>query len=774
VAHPIDAFLAQKHKDHGILPQPQADARTRVRRASVDLLGLPPSAEAVEAFSRDPSDRAYNQLINRLLASPQYGERWARYWLDIARYADTKGYVFEEERRYPYSYTYRDYVIHAFNQDLPYDRFLIEQLAADQLNLGADQRPLAALGFLTLGRRFLNNIHDIIDDRLDVVFRGTMGITIGCARCHDHKFDPVPSKDYYSLYGVFASSSEPAEKPLLGQSALPPAYPQYVEERKKRTEELESFRTKKTAEAIDEVRRRTGDYLLTASQARALADGSKAEALARERKLDPGIANKWKDRLTHVDWTNRPPIRAWLQVAALSSNDFPASLRTLANQWLTQTNSSPFEQALAKALPEAATNTLQTVALTYNQLAKESDGAWKTASKPTDGSTAIQSLPKPEQEALRSLLYAADSPANVPAGEVPRLFDVPTAQKSRALQRKVEELDATHEGAPPRAMVLVENPKPHDPRVFIRGNPGNQGDAVPRQFLGFLSEGPQKPFEKGGGRLELAHSIASPQNPLTARVFVNRVWLYHFGAPLVRTPSDFGLRSDPPIQPELLDFLAAAFIESGWSIKALHRLIMTSDAYQRRSDEDAGSAALDPANNSFWRMNRRRLDFESSRDTLLHVAGRLSSRVGGHAEDIASSPQARRRTVYGFIDRQNLPGMYRTFDFANPDASSSQRFSTTVPQQALFLLNNPFVVEQARSLIARPEVVGAVSTDQKLHALYRLAYQRPPSSRELETTRSFLNGGRPPSASSAVPPSPQAWQELAQAVLSSNELFFVD
>src|SRR5947209_15373279 len=241
VRTPVDAFILAKLEEKKINPSPQADKRTLIRRATFDLLGLPPTPKEVSDFLGDKSPDALSNLLDRLLASPHYGERWGRYWLDVARYADTKGYVFEEERRYPYSYTYRDYVIRAFNEDLPFDQFIVQQLAADLLPLGDAKRPLAALGFLTLGRRFLNNQADIIDDRIDVVARGTMGLTVACARCHDHKFDPIPTKDYYSLYGIFASSSEPGNKPLLGNAALPKQYPEYLAERVNREKELKNF-----------------------------------------------------------------------------------------------------------------------------------------------------------------------------------------------------------------------------------------------------------------------------------------------------------------------------------------------------------------------------------------------------------------------------------------------------------------------------------------------------------------------------------------------------
>src|SRR3954470_19500562 len=322
IQSPVDAFILAKLEEKGVAPNPAADKRTLIRRATFDLLGLPPKPEEVDAFIADKSPEAFDHLIARLLDSPHYGERWARYWLDVARYADSKGYIFEEERRYAFAYTYRDYVIRAFNEDLPFDRFLIEQLAANLLPLGDDKRPLAALGYLTLGRRFLNSQPDIIDDRIDVVSRGMLGLTVSCARCHDHKFDPIPTKDYYSLYGVFASCNEPGNKPLLGKASMPKEYPAYLEERKKRETELADFRETKRKETLSKLRGQVGDYLLAAHDA-----GQRAEmdALARERKLDPGIARKWKEYLKarKADAV----FSAWFALAELPKTNFEASAK---------------------------------------------------------------------------------------------------------------------------------------------------------------------------------------------------------------------------------------------------------------------------------------------------------------------------------------------------------------------------------------------------------------------------------------------------------------
>lgn len=748
VQSPVDSFLLAKLEERGLTLSPRADKRTLVRRAYYDLLGLPPTDAQVAEFEKDRSPDAFAKLVDRLLASPHYGERWARYWLDIARYADTKGYVFEEERRYPYSYTYRDWVIRSLNEDLPYDQFLIQQLAADLLPLGDDKRPLAALGFLTLGRRFLNNQADIIDDRIDVVTRGTMGLTVACARCHDHKSDPVPTKDYYSLYGVFASCNEPGEKPLLGSKSMPKEYPEYLVERKKQADELENYQRGEEGKVRTKIRGQVGDYLLVLHDS-SIASEDKKEGLVRERKLQPSLSRQYKKSLKDWNTKSNPIFAPWFEFTALPATNFASAAREVAARLNDSKTINPVvAERLLKSEPPVS---LKDAAERLNKLFAEIDLEWRTLLTNTP---AAKALGDPGREALRQILYADGTPVmSLDSGELLRFTDTPVQQKVRALKRKLDEVDATHPGAPPRAMALLDNPTPTEPVVFKRGNPGNPGEKVPRQFLEVVSGPKRKPFAKGSGRLEMAQEIASKDNPLTARVFVNRIWMYHFGTPFVRTPSDFGLRSDPPTHPELLDYLASRFVADGWSIKKLHKLIMLSGAYQQVSDDDAKSAKIDPANQLFWRMNRRRLDFEAMRDSLLAVSGSLDLTHGGRGVEMTTEPFTVRRTVYGFVERQNLPGLFRTFDFASPDATSPQRFSTTVPQQALFLMNSPFVIERAKSLLARPEIKSASSDEQKIQQMYRVAFQRSPDKDEVKLGQQFVAT----QTTAEQPPEPPAW-----------------
>ncbi|HEX4122767.1 MAG TPA: PSD1 and planctomycete cytochrome C domain-containing protein [Verrucomicrobiae bacterium] len=766
VRMPVDKFILARLEAAKLPPPPMADKRTLIRRATFDLIGLPPTPQEVAAFKADSSPDAFARVVDRLLASPRYGERWGRHWLDVARYADTKGYFGEADRHFPYAYTYRDYVIRAFNEDLPYDQFLKEQIAGDLLPTAKDKRTLAALGYLTVGRRFNGNINDVIDDQIDVVCRGMMGLTVECARCHDHKFDPIPSRDYYSLYGIFASSMEPAEEPLLGIEAPKKAHEEYLVEHKKRADALDHYRKEQERTMAAQLRDQSGGYLLAAYEAQGFTNKSDAERIARAHKLDPEVLQRWTSALDGWHKSQSDIFAPWFAFAALPEKDFPTRAKEVSAKFGTNsTLARSINPLVARAFATNSPDTMKDVAERYGKLFTEIDKRWQDAVAATN-SPSVPELPDTNAEALRQILYASDAPANLPRTEFDRLYDTPTAQKLRELQRNIDELDATSQGAPPRAMALVDSPNPHDTRIFIRGNSENQGAEAPREFLEFLSGTDRKPFHHGSGRLELAEAIANRDNPLTARVIVNRVWMYHFGSPLVATPSDFGLRSEPPTHPELLDYLAARFVAGGWSIKNLHRLIMLSGAYRQSSGDNPKCDKIDPDDKLLWRMNRQRLDFEAMRDSLLAVSAKLDSTPGGHAVEI-TDPASTRRTIFGYVDRQNLPDEFRAFDFASPDSTSPRRFYTTVPQQALFLMNSPFIVEQARRFAKRASFA---STDQqRIRLLYQLAYQRDPTLEEMDLARQFIHAPNPAPKSHL-----DAWQKYAQILLMSDEFAFVD
>jgi mono/diheme cytochrome c family protein len=583
VTNPVDAFVLAKLDQKEMKQNPPADRRTLIRRATYDLTGLPPTPEEVQAFVEDKSSDAFAKVVDRLLASPQYGERWGRIWLDTARYADTKGDINQNKDvpLYPYAWTYRDYVVRSFNEDEPYSRFVLEQLAADRVP-GADPRSLAALGFLALGPRFNDNKNDIINDRIDVVCKGFLGLTVTCARCHDHKFDPIPQKDYYSLRGVFDSCLEPAQEPLLAQVKATDEYRAFC----KKINDLES--------------NLTGD-----------------EAQMKEMK---GKRNDPKNK----------------------------------------------------------------------------------------------DLQKDENQ----------------------------------IRRQISRLEMTDPGSPPCATVLYDSAKPHDSPVFLRGEAENKGDIVPRRFLEILSGRNRTDFHVGSGRLELAYSIINPANPLTARVLVNRVWLHHFGQGIVSTPDDFGNQSDPPTHPELLDYLALHFMQDGWSIKKLHRAIMLSHTYQQSSANNPRYAQIDPQNHLLWRANIQRLEFEEIRDSVLALGGQLDLTMGGTPVqlELGEGGFSHRRTIYGMVDRHNLPEVYGQFDFANPDLTTGKRYETTVPQQALFMMNNPLVVELARRLVNRTEFKDLSGQEPRIKFLYERIYQREPTEVEIKLGMDYIEESPAPEA----------------------------
>ncbi|MFO0950098.1 MAG: PSD1 and planctomycete cytochrome C domain-containing protein [Isosphaeraceae bacterium] len=767
----VDPFVLAAIEAKGLAPSPEADRRTLIRRVSADLIGLPPTPEEVEAFVNDRAPDAYERLVERLLASPHYGERWGRLWLDVARYSDTKGYVFFEDAAFPWAYSYRDYVVRALNDDVPYDRFVVEQVAADRLPTRPGEWPgrtLAALGFLSLGGRFMNNPHDIIDDRIDVVTRGLMGLTVACARCHDHKYDPVPSADYYALYGVFASTTEPDEPPLLDPPPNTPAYHSFEKELHSREAKLDAFIAGKRADLVTSAKSRVAEYLLAAQAARDRPNTEQFMLLADGNDLNPTMLIRWQAYLERTRRGHHPVFGPWHTMASWPAAEFPARVGSFCEELASRADPArPVNPLIARALAESPPASLADAAKIY---AKVLNGVEPAVAEHLRREALNHAppgpLPDPALEELRAVFHGPDAPPDLgptTLSNLELLPDRPAQGKLQELEKAVETWRSTGPGAPPRAMSLVDLPRPVAARVFLRGNPNTPGRPVDRRFLSALSAPDAKPFAGGSGRLDLARAIASPDNPLTARVLVNRVWLNHTGNALVNTPGDFGLRSDPPTNPGLLDHLAWTFThEDRWSLKALHRRVVLSAAYRQSSGERPDARKADPENALLWKMNRRRLDFEGLRDAILAVSGRLDRRVGGPPMDDVAAPAATRRTLYGKIDRLNLPGLYRTFDFPDPNATSPKRDATTVAPQALFLMNHPFALSASKALADRPDVKTRTESSERLARLYQLAYGRDPTPDERSQALSFINdpeGG---------------WERFAGAVLMSNEFAFVD
>jgi hypothetical protein len=785
-------------EQNGLSPGAATDRRTLIRRVTFDVTGLPPTPEEVAAFSQDTSPDAYLRLIERLLASPQYGERWARHWLDVARYSDTKGYTFTEERRLPYAYTYRDWVVRSLNAHLPYDQFLVQQIAADRLPLNDDKRPLAALGFLTLGRRFLNNQNDIIDDRIDVVSRGTLGLSVGCARCHDHKFDPIPTADYYSLYGVFASTEE---------QTLPiePPSPEFTAELEKLQREVDAYLAQAHGEITADLRSHVPEYLLSVHESHGDRRFADFKLIEHPEQIYRPALNRWHDYLTRAKRQFHPVLSIWFTLSELPADDFQnGALRVAAEHASTdfakdaagkrqpRRSNSLFVQALLHESPQ----NIQAAARVLGKLLTEADNQWQQAVK--DAQAAGQAPPTKlghvDLEELRQVIHAADSPASPALAGIRGQINTEQQKKLVKLDNKITAWRASP-GAPACAMAMTDRPSPVEPHIFLRGNSGNAGPPVKRQFLACIAGDNRQPFNQGSGRLELAQAIASRQNPLTARVLVNRVWGHYFGAGLVRTPSDFGVRCESPSHPELLDTLAADFMDAGWSLKWLHRSILLSRAYQQSAEDRPDCRQKDPENRLLWKMNRRRLEWEALRDSLLAVSGELDRTVGGQSVEIAKEPFSNRRTIYGLIDRQNLPGIFRAFDLASPDAHTPQRFTTTVPQQSLYLMNHPFAVAQAQKLIARADVAGLSDPPARIARLYQLLFGRDPSPEERELGLKFVTpppvapaddavqpAANVPAAPAPPPVVPVAelpgqldqWQRYAQGLLLTNEFLYID
>jgi hypothetical protein len=779
----IDRFVLAKLEAAGIRPAPESDRRTLLRRATYDLIGLPPSWDETQSFVNDPAstDEAFRKVVDRLLASPLYGERWGRHWLDVARFADSKDGVlmYGDDRIRPYAYTYRDYVIRAFNEDTPFDRFIREQIAADRIRPAVEPWRMAALGFLTLGRMYDNNVHDIIDDQIDTVSRGFLGLTVACARCHDHKYDPLSTADYYSLYGVFASSEAPLELPLT-VTAISKEAEEFEKQARAKREAIRKFRDEQFATLSETARRRVGDYLemVAVTKPDPMESAIFFLSLAPE-DLRPPIVARWRKFVDRRAKPDDPVFGIWhdlmrLQIGeesasaeSASSETFAAKAKSVLNQWQTKPvgiDAGQINPLVLESFVKANLTNKKDVARTYGELFLRA----YDATKPRSGEASQKPMLSAAETQILDVLTSRESPAYFPMSQTRRYMSRAETDKFGGMVQELDRMAVKSPHAPPRAMALTDTESPYEPHIFVRGNPTSPGRRVPRQFLELLSPGGQKPFGDGSGRMDLADAIASADNPLTARVIVNRVWMLHFGEPLVASPSDFGKRVAEPTHAALLDHLAAKFVRDGWSIKKLHRHIMHSSVYRQGSKPYSPSDSdTDPENRLLSRANRQRLSFEAMRDTLLAVSGRLALRAGGLPID-ATDPKSTVRTVYGLVDRQSLPGVFRAFDFAIPDQTVERRVRTMGPQQALFALNSPFVVEQAKALAARPEANATNDPVLRIQAMYRIVLQRDPTPEERAAAVDFV-GMAKDEASQMTP-----WEQLAQVLLSSNELMYVD
>lgn len=610
--HPIDRFVFDALKSKELSPSPLANDRVLLRRLTYDLTGLPPTFTETQRFAEDARKNrpeAIENAVDRLLDSPAFGEHVGRMWLDVARYADTDSFYRPDTRTphyFPFAFTYRDYVIEALNSDKPFDQFVREQLAADLMGFAEDAPEIAALGFLAVGPHANRNPAEALDDWIDATTRGLLGLTVACARCHDHKFEPIPTTDYYALRGVF-------------------------------------------------------------------------DSVIRIHPLDE------------------------------------AKLPLLANYRPTAADRADFEKQRAA-------------------IDKKIDAAG--GKKASNNSRSI-------------------------------------AQKIR--ETELAELLLFHPGAPSRAMIVRDRPRPVPSFVFIRGEASNRGQEVQRRFLQVLDPTGEPFPPDASGRLELAEKIVDPDNPLTARVFVNRVWGLLIGSHLVATPSDFGLQGSAPTHPELLDWLAGDFVDNGWSVKSLVRQIVLSRTYRQASDHRDDMAAADPENRLLWRANRKHLPIESIRDGMLAVSGKLDRTPRGRPGQLWGENYSSRRSIYGYINRFNLDPTLRVFDFPTPMQTQPTRAESIVAPQALFTMNSPFVIDQAIAVTASARFLDCASDAERASALFELVLQREPQPPEVARVLRFVETQNrffaEPAKKSAIE---SPWPLAAQALMMSNEFQYID
>ena len=841
----LDRFILAKLEAKGLKPVADADPQTLGRRIYFDLIGLPPTPEEAAAFVKEyeagiaHQPAAIAQLVDRLLASPHYGERWGRHWLDVARYAESvtlRGFVFPEAWRY------RDYVIAAFNRDLPYDRFMREQVSGDLLpaaNVAERARQLTATTFLTMG----NNVYeeqdkkqlemDAIDEQLDVISKAFLAQTVTCARCHDHKFDPIPTRDYYALAGILKNSrllshenvskwievplplAPEAEEPYLKQEAQLAAL-------KGRLQSAKEAAAKRTAASGKEPVPTKAGALATKDFPGVVVDDAQAKVVGNWRKSQFGknyigdgyLEDEDKDKgsktLTFIPELPRPgkyEVRLAFLAAPNRATNTPVIVFSADGErtfHINQRVTPPIEGRF--------------VSLGQHKFELNGQGFVIVANEGTQGhvvADAVQFLPVEMLETLAAVKSNGTAKATTDLDPKPGPIKKTAAAKNPSakpakttdedVKKLEEELKQLTESGPKRPMVMTvkEEPQVGDIRVLVRGSVHNPGDLVPRGFLQIATLGPTPVITpKESGRRELGEWLASRENPLPARVMANRVWHWLTGAGLVRTTDNFGTMGEAPSHPELLDYLATRFVAEGWSVKKLVREVVLSRTYQLASGPSVQSgkdgtklngrklnteslnteyfsraAAADPENRLCWRANRRRLDAECIRDTVLAVSGQLQLAVGGATikgtvnADYGYQHTDTRRSVYAPVFRNALPELFAAFDFADPSVVSGKRNTSIVAPQALFLLNHPFVREQAKAA-ARGALAAAGDDAKRIERAYRTALGRPPTAAETKLALTFLSA--PADGQEIEGKRLDAWAEFYQALFASLDFRYLN
>ncbi len=767
----IDRFILHELESQKINPVPYASSRVLVRRIYFDLLGLPPTPAQVDKFleaSAKGHEDAVARLVDSLLKSPHYGERWGRHWLDVARYAEDQAHTFGVKKR-ANAHQYRDWVIQMFNDDLPFDEFIKFQLAGDLMEpkLGDKFRQFAGLGFLGLGAQYYKNSDkakaeaDELDDTIDTVTRGFLGLTVSCARCHDHKFDPIPTRDYYALAGIF-NGRRYSEIPLVGEDEVK-AY----NDEQRVIKDLESkHRSYLRGIGKEEGKKRFGQVsqylqegwrLVTLkSQGVKISDDEFAEKTGlhphytkRFREvLDKGRKNDLMKRL--------PELEGWHEVEAkfegkpaLETLKVPEKIVALADQLQDLVNQA--EEAFAQIEIEKA-----------EELAKARNVEDRL-------NKIIGKMENDQKRLLKNIWFDGHAPLYASENDAyAKILNEKEKAEADRMKTGFEDLRKKAKPKYPLAHAVQGGGKAM--QVYIRGNPASKGDWVARGMLEILEDeprptDPEEAKKHSFSRLDLAEAIASPENPLTARVIVNRVWQWHFGKGLVTTSSNFGLLGEAPSHPELLDWLTVNFMKNGWSLKWLHREILGSATYQLSSERSSHNEELDGDNRFRWRFDRRRLEVEAWRDALLAISGNLDSTMGGPTIELQKNKT--RRTVYASISRHQLDGTLRIFDFPDANVSAASRTETTVPQQQLFVLNSDFIIDQAKAFAKR--VTSAYEeVPEQVEFAYRLAFGRSPSESEVKVAQSYLKIEKEKDDKLS------RWEQYCQALLASNELMYLD
>ena len=787
-----DRFILAKLEEKKLKPATDAVPVTLVRRIYFDLLGLPPTPEQIDTFTKSYAQHpasSIQQLVDQLLASPHFGERWGRHWLDVVRYAESltlRGFVMKEAWRY------RDYVVGSFNSDKPYDRFLREQVAGDLLphqDVPQRQQQLVATTFLTLGNTNLEEQQkkqldmDVVDEQLDTMGKAFLGQTIGCARCHDHKFDPIPTRDYYAMAGILKSSKtlehSNVSKWLEFPLPMPPGQDKQYAEHDKTVAKLQA-----SIKAAKE------------SANTAVAKKATLRSGALDPKVLAGIVVDDSQAKKVGEWTHSTSTKTFVGDGYLHDANLGKGEKSLTFQ---PENLRAGKYEVRLAYSPGKTRAQNAPITIFSADGEKTVRVDLRDDPPIEGRFASLGQFRFEQNGAGFVIVGtdgtrgivtADAVQFVPVGQPPETASTSDAAKkdkpdpSENVKKLEAELKKLEASGPKRPMFMsVKEENPGDTQIHVRGSVNNLGAKAPRGFLQVASYGsaPKIP-EQESGRRELGDWLASRDNPLTARVFVNRAWTWLFGTGLVRSPDNFGTTGDAPTHPELLDHLAVRFMDEGWSVKKLVREMVLSRAYQQASVGLAGpqlaaGLAADPENKLLWHANRRKLDAESIRDTVLQVSGQLDLTHGGPllkpgtSADYGYKHTDTRRSVYSPVLRNSLPELFEAFDFADPSLVVGKRSDSTVAPQALFMMNHPWVMEQSQS--AAGKLLAEQLTDDRTRVAraYRLVLGRAPTDGEVTLALKFLPAE---STASEAAKRTEAWGRFYQALFASVDFRYLN